>query len=46
MAATLTIAMTRNVAELGEISPEGVVTPGIFVDRVLHVPDGKAHGEL
>ena len=38
MAATLTIAMTRNVAALGEISPETVVTPGIFVDRVLHVP--------
>jgi 3-oxoadipate CoA-transferase, alpha subunit len=38
MAATLTIAMTRNVAALGEISPESVVTPGIFVDRVLHVP--------
>ena len=38
MAATLTIAMTRNVAELGAIPPESVVTPGIFVHRVLHVP--------
>jgi len=38
MAAALTIAMTRNVAELGEISPEHVVTPGVFVDRVLQVP--------
>jgi len=25
-------------AALGEISPESVVTPGIFVNRVLHVP--------
>ena len=39
MAATLTIAMARNTAALGEILPENVVTPGIFVDRVLHVPD-------
>ena len=38
MAATLTIAMTRNVAALGDIPPESVVTPGIFVNRVLHVP--------
>jgi 3-oxoadipate CoA-transferase alpha subunit len=38
MAAKLTIAMTRNVAALGEISPEAIVTPGIFVNRVLHVP--------
>ena len=38
MAATLTIAMTRNIAALGDITPDAVVTPGIFVDRVLHVP--------
>jgi acyl CoA:acetate/3-ketoacid CoA transferase alpha subunit len=31
--------MTRNVAALGDIAPEAVVTPGIFVNRVLHVPD-------
>jgi len=38
MAAKLTIAMTRNVAALGELAPETIVTPGIFVNRVLHVP--------
>jgi 3-oxoadipate CoA-transferase, alpha subunit len=38
MAAKLTIAMTRNVVALGELSPEIIVTPGIFVNRVLHVP--------
>jgi 3-oxoadipate CoA-transferase alpha subunit len=38
MAAKLTIAMTRNVVELGELAPETIVTPGIFVKRVLHVP--------
>jgi 3-oxoadipate CoA-transferase, alpha subunit len=38
MAARLTIAMTRNVAALGELGPETIITPGIFVNRVLHVP--------
>ena len=37
MAAKLTIAMTRNVAALGELAPETIVTPGIFVNRGLHV---------
>jgi len=39
MAATTTIVQARQVVELGEIEPETVVTPGIFVDRVVAVPD-------
>jgi len=39
-AGRLTIVQTQHVAELGEIEPEAVVTPGIFVHRVLHVPYG------
>ena len=38
MAATLTVAQTRHTVELGAIPPEHVMTPGIFVNRVLHVP--------
>ncbi len=38
MAARLTVVQTQHVAELGAIDPQCVVTPGIFVDRVLHVP--------
>jgi 3-oxoadipate CoA-transferase alpha subunit len=34
-AATLTIAEVRRVVEIGDIDPEVVVTPGIFVDRIL-----------
>ena len=34
-AAALTIAEVRRVVEIGEIDPEVVVTPGIFVDRIL-----------
>jgi 3-oxoadipate CoA-transferase alpha subunit len=40
MAATLTVVQAQHVVELGEIDPEIVVTPGIFVDRVVHVPYG------
>ena len=35
MAAKLTIAEVKTIKELGEISPEHVITPGIFVDRVI-----------
>ncbi len=37
MAATTTIVQTRNLVERGEIDPECVVTPGIFVNRVVEV---------
>jgi len=40
MAATLTIAQTQHTVELGELNPEAIVTPGVFVDRVVHVPYG------
>jgi 3-oxoadipate CoA-transferase alpha subunit len=33
-AAPLTIVQVREIVELGEIDPEQVVTPGIFVNRV------------
>jgi 3-oxoadipate CoA-transferase alpha subunit len=39
-AAKLTIAQTQHVAELGELSPEEIATPGIYVDRVVHVATG------
>jgi 3-oxoadipate CoA-transferase alpha subunit len=39
-AAALTIVQTQHVAKLGEIDPETIVTPGIFVNRVVHVPYG------
>src|SRR6202008_501745 len=38
MSASLSIAQVRHVVELGEIDPEMVVTPGIFVDRLVEVP--------
>jgi 3-oxoadipate CoA-transferase alpha subunit len=34
-AAATTIAQVASVVEAGELDPESVVTPGIFVDRVV-----------
>jgi len=45
MAATLTIVQARQVVELGGIAPEQVVTPGIFVDRVVEIADPKPAGQ-
>jgi 3-oxoadipate CoA-transferase alpha subunit len=39
-AAALTIVQTQHVALLGELDPETIATPGIYVDRVLHLPCG------
>lgn len=39
MAAATTIVQARTLVELGGIDPENVVTPGIFVDRVVAVAE-------
>jgi len=38
-AAKCTIAQVREKVELGDLDPEAIVTPGIFVHRVVEVPD-------
>ena len=38
MAARCTIAQAREVVPLGALDPETIVTPGIFVKSVVHVP--------
>ncbi|MDX3969189.1 MAG: 3-oxoacid CoA-transferase subunit A [Bradyrhizobium sp.] len=38
MAAELTIAQVRHAAPLGDLDPEIIVTPGIYVDRLVHHP--------
>jgi 3-oxoadipate CoA-transferase alpha subunit len=40
MAGRLTIAQTQHRVTLGELAPEEIVTPGIFVDRVVEVAYG------
>jgi 3-oxoadipate CoA-transferase alpha subunit len=40
-AAKLTIVQAQHIVELGALDPEKVATPGIYVNRVLHVPYGE-----
>jgi 3-oxoadipate CoA-transferase alpha subunit len=37
-AAAVTIAQVSRIVEVGEIDPEVVVTPAIYVDRLVEVP--------
>ena len=39
MAATTTIVQTRHLVGRGKIDPEHIVTPGIFVNRVVEVAE-------
>ena len=39
MAATTTIVQTKKLVARGDIDPEHVITPGIFVNRVVEIPD-------
>ena len=38
MAARITVASVHEVVALGQLDPEAVVTPGLFVQRVVQVP--------
>jgi 3-oxoadipate CoA-transferase alpha subunit len=38
MAAKVTVASVHEIVELGALDPEAVVTPGLFVQRVVRVP--------
>jgi 3-oxoadipate CoA-transferase alpha subunit len=46
MAAKTTIVQARRIVEAGEIDPEHVVTPGIFVDRIVEVSEPLHESEL
>ncbi|MBM3318010.1 MAG: 3-oxoacid CoA-transferase subunit A [Candidatus Eisenbacteria bacterium] len=45
-AAEIAIVQAADIVELGSIDPECVVTPGIFVKRVVHVPDPAHESRL
>lgn len=44
MAAKKTVAQVQHRVDLGAIDPEIIVTPGVFVDRVVHIPYGDPPG--
>ncbi len=37
-AANITIAEVEEIVEAGELDPEVIVTPGIFIDRIIEIP--------
>jgi len=46
MAAATTIVQVSKIVPAGGIDPENVITPGIFVDRVVEVSDARQEEEL
>ena len=46
MAADLTIAQARQIVNAGDINPEQVVTPGIYVNQVVHIPNPEHENDL
>jgi 3-oxoadipate CoA-transferase alpha subunit len=36
-AATLTVASVHEILELGELNPEHVITPSVFVDHIIKI---------
>jgi 3-oxoadipate CoA-transferase alpha subunit len=45
-AAALSVVQVARIVEPGEIDPEVVITPGIFVDRIVAVPAAKQEEAL
>src|SRR3546814_9080124 len=41
MAAGLTVVQAREIVPLGALDPEVVVTPSVFVDRVIHIDNNR-----
>jgi 3-oxoacid CoA-transferase subunit A len=44
-AGRVTVAEVENLVDAGQIEPDHIITPGIFVQRIVHVPDAPKHIE-
>jgi 3-oxoacid CoA-transferase subunit A len=44
-AGKVTVAEVENLVEPGEINPDHIITPGVFVQRIVHVPNAVKHIE-
>ena len=44
-AARVTVAEVEHLVRPGEIDPDHIITPGIFVKRIIHVPNATKHIE-
>jgi 3-oxoacid CoA-transferase subunit A len=41
----MTVAEVEHLVQPGEINPDHIITPGVYVKRIVHVPDAKKHIE-
>jgi 3-oxoacid CoA-transferase subunit A len=44
-AGKITVAEVEKLVEPGKIDPDHIMTPGVFVQRIIHVPDATKHIE-
>jgi 3-oxoacid CoA-transferase subunit A len=44
-AGRVTVAEVEHLVEPGEIDPDHIITPGIYVKRIIHVPNQIKHIE-
>src|SRR5258708_7278243 len=44
-AGKITVAEVEHLVEPGQIDPDHIITPGIFVNRIVHVPSAVKHIE-
>jgi 3-oxoacid CoA-transferase subunit A len=44
-AGRVTVAEVEHLVEPGQIDPDQIITPGIFVKRIVHVPNARKHIE-
>jgi 3-oxoacid CoA-transferase subunit A len=44
-AGKVTVAEVENLVQPGEINPDHIITPGVFVKRMIHVPNAVKHIE-
>ena len=44
-AGKVTVAEVENLVEPGQINPDHIITPGVFVQRIIHVPNAVKHIE-
>jgi len=44
-AGQVTVAEVENLVEPGQINPDHIITPGVYVQRIVHVPNAVKHIE-
>ena len=44
-AGKVTVAEVEHLVRPGEINPDHIITPGVYVKRIVHVPNAKKHIE-